>query len=242
MASFHSRTFRLLGAQPPISDAAFSEVERAEQRLGRRLPGSVREWYAFGGALRILAEHSNNDPPIPVDKFAISEWKSLQLLPVRVESQGVCMWSIVLDGSDDPPVYVDVDSNGTDWQLLSPTFSAYVYACVWDYQVVLGQPALVQAQNKSVTEGTIESLCSTFNEEPRTFGWPGSTQYRFAGKAHGILIWSNKNQADWFIGATDEWPLEPVLSAIWTLDDVGTSFYDCSKIGKRVLARIWAKA
>jgi hypothetical protein len=170
MASFHSRVFRLLGAQPPISAAALSEVERAGRRLGRRLPTSVREWYACGDALWILAEYSNNDPPIPVDEFAISEWKSLQLLPFRVENQGVCVWSIVLDGSDDPPVYVDVDSNGTDWQLLSPAFSAYVYACVWDYEVVLGQPVLVQAQNGPITPSTIDSLGNTFKKELRTFG------------------------------------------------------------------------
>src|SRR5688572_16059631 len=112
MTSFHSATFRLLRIEPHVSSAAVSAVESVERRLGFRLPASVREWYSNDGAIDILAKYSNQDQPIPPEKFAVTEWNSRRLLPFKYENQGICTWSISLDGSDDPSVYIDVDSDG----------------------------------------------------------------------------------------------------------------------------------
>ncbi len=221
-----------------MSAKAISEVECAEQCIGLGLPASVREWYCYHDATKILEQHSDQDPPIPLDKFAVIQWKSSSLIPFRYENQGVCVWSILLNGSDDPPVYVDVDSNGSVWQLQAPTFSAYVYACVWDYEIVLGQPGEAAAQNEPLSAQAIAKLERDFRAEPKTYGWPGSTQHRFAGKDHGILIWAADNQADWFVGAKDEAVMESVLRSVWRMDDVGKSFYDCCDIAKLVLAKI----
>lgn len=230
MQSFHSSTFRLLGIEPRLSPSAVAEVEQTERRLGFRLPASVRDWYCCCDPIRILADHSNQDHPIPVHKFDVTQWKSYRLLPFQIENQGVCIWSIALDGSDDPPVFVDVDSNGADWHMLAPAFSIYVYACVWDYEIVLGQRALAQGQNKPLSSKAIESLRQSFTEQPTTYGWPGSEQYRFA-----------ENQADWFVGACSESSLESALKAVWNVDEVGASFYDCSDLAATVLARIRGK-
>src|SRR5437868_559831 len=126
MSVFHSATFRLLGIEPQVSAAAISEVEHAERRLGFQLPSSVRQWYCNADAIGILARYSNDDWPISLREFAVKEWKTHRLLPFKNENQGVCIWAIMLDGSDDPPVYVDVDSNGVQWNMQAPTFSAYV--------------------------------------------------------------------------------------------------------------------
>jgi hypothetical protein len=243
MASFHRATFELLGTQPRTSTAALGELERTEQRLGMRLPRSVSEWYSYDGALPTLAAHSNDDPPIPVQQFFITESTAGRLIPIRWENQGVCTWAILLDGSDDPPVLVDVDSNGTVWQPLADQFSTYIYTCVWDYHVVLRQPALVQAQNGPLSPQALQACQRLFNERPRTVGWPGSAQYRFDGGQHGILIWTTEaQQADWFVGAADANSLESALRLVWHLDGVGESFYDCSKIAKVILARLKSDA
>ncbi len=199
MGSFHSATFELLGTQPRTSTAALGEVESTEQRLGMRLPLAVREWYSYQSALSILAMHSNEDPPIPVRDFTFAESTVGRLLPIRWENQGVCTWALRFDGSDDPPVLVDVDSGGTAWQLFAQHFSTYVYSCVWDYHVVLRQPALVQAQNSPISSESLRDLAGLFDEGPRTSGWPGTAQYRFAGSRLGVLIWSMEDQADWFV-------------------------------------------
>jgi len=243
MTSFHRASFELLGTQPRTSTTALCELERTEQRIGMRLPPSVREWYSYDGALPILAAHSNEDPPIPVQEFSLTESTAGRLIPIRWENQGVCTWAILLDGSDDPPVLVDVDSDGTVWQPLADKFSTYVYTCVWDYHVVFRRPALVQAQNRPLSPQALQVLQGLFDERPRTFGWPGSAQYRFDGSQHGVLIWSTENQqADWFVGAADATSLESALRLVWDLDGVGESFYDCSMIARAVLAKLKADA
>src|SRR5258706_593941 len=103
--SCHSATFQLLGFEPQNSGAAEAAVRQVEMRLAISLPKSVRDWYGRQDAVRILADHSNADPPIPMKDFALLDWQSHQLLPFRNENQGVCTWAIDLNGSDDPPVY-----------------------------------------------------------------------------------------------------------------------------------------
>jgi hypothetical protein len=144
----------------------------------------------------------------------------------------------VLDGSDDPPVYVDVDTDGAEWQMQAPKFSACIYACVWDHVFVFDQPGLVQAQNEPLSAEALGHLRERFTEQPPTFGWPGSTQHRFAGKSQAILNWAGEDQADWFVGARDAKSLETALRAVWSADNIGVSFHDCSEIGNAGLDRI----
>ena len=246
MTQYHSATFRVLKTEPQVSPAAVADVESAERRLGFRLPTSVYEWYCLENAIDILARHSNDDRPIPPGDFAVVEWQANKLIPVKIENQGVCVWAVMLDGSDDPPVLVDVDSHGAQWNMQAPTFSAYVYACVWDYVFVLRQPALVQAQNEQLSSEASNRLRDLFTEQPPTFSWPGSTQRRFAGKDNAVLIWDGGGQdvwpgggqADWFVGAANATSLESALRAVWEIDNVGRSFYDCDEIGRSVLRQI----
>jgi hypothetical protein len=239
--SFHTSTSRLLGIEPEVTADAQAEVKNAERRLGITMPASIRDWYERGDAIQILAEHSNNDPPIRIADFAAMRWDSHTLVPIRYENQGVCTWAISLDGSDDPPVLVDVDTGGREWQVLARSFSEYVYSCVWDYRIVLHQPALVEAQNCEISKEAVETLALTFRQAVQTHGWPGSTQYRFHGNQQGVLIWAVEEQADWFIGASDAESLRTVLEMVWNIDSVGNSLYDCSEIGRAVLAELRAR-
>jgi hypothetical protein len=242
MPDFHLDTFRLLDYEPQVSPAGLRQVEDAERRIGSRLPRSVREWYCSMDAIEILSKYSNQDWPIPPGDFAIQEWKTHRLLPFKEENQGVCLWAILLDGSDDPPVYIDVDSNGAQWTMQAPSFSTHIYACVWDYAVVLHRIALVQAQSVPLSSEAVEQLRRHFPEQPPTFGWPGSTQHRFGSRDQAILIWASEDQADWFVGAGDEWSLESALRTVWDFDGVGQLLYDCSEMGKAVLDRIRGRA
>ena len=238
VSPFHSSTFRLLGVEPSTSDAAVRDIEDAGRRVGLRLPESLREWYSNEGAIEILARYSNQDWPISPRDFAVTEWQGDKLLPFKNENQGVCVWAVVLDGSDDPPVYVDVDSHGTQWNEQAPTFSAYIYSCVWDYTQVIDQPASVRAQNGPLSSEAGSMLRDLFAEQPPTFGWPGSSQRRFQGKNCAILIWSGEDQADWFIGARDAPSMEEALSLVWNLDAVGHFLYGCSEFGEAALENV----
>jgi hypothetical protein len=226
MYVFHSGSFKLLGRELKPSSKAAHSVTQTEQRLGISFPTSVREWYHYDDSIDILYEHSNQDPPIAISALSLIRWNSSQLLPFKNENQGVCKWAILLDGTDDPPVYVDVDSNGRDWQQVTSTFSAYVKTCIWDYKKVLNQPELIEAQNAPLSSDAVAELERILRHETRTFGWPGHTQYRFYVEDFSLLIWASEKQSDWHLGALNKSSLESGLQKIKHLDDVGDKFYD----------------
>jgi hypothetical protein len=236
--SFHAATFQLLEDLPRPSESAILECEKAERRLRLTLPASVREWYSCDRAIEILLEHSNDDPPIAVSRLTTAQSGPGLLLPFRTENQGVCIWAILLNGSEDPPVLVSVDSNGQDWCNHAPSFSTYVRASVWDYKVVHHAPLLVQAQNMPLSSEAVQQLEQLFPAEPRTYGWPGSAQYRFRGNDFGLLIWAAENQAGWIVGAKNEASLESALRILWAIDQVGPSLSDCSENTEGIPARV----
>jgi hypothetical protein len=45
MLRFHARTFDLLGMEPGVSPSAVELLNQVENKIGRPLPASVREWY-----------------------------------------------------------------------------------------------------------------------------------------------------------------------------------------------------
>lgn len=235
---YHDRSYRLLGTTLIEDAVSIQRLADVQRRLGRTMPPSAAEWYRRGDAISILRKHSNDDPPIDVAAFETIAWQSRLLLPIRHENQGVCTWAIHIDGSDDPPVLVDVDTNGNQWNPFADTFSEYIYLGIWDYKRVFGQPALVQAQSRPLSSEAIAAMRSTHVQEVSTHGWPGGMQYRFEASNNAILIWSNTDQADWFAAASTANALKDLLQSIWTLDDVGGEFYGCSDEGENALKQI----
>lgn len=240
--SYHAASMRLLDCELSVALAAQADIAEAERRLGVPLPRSVREWYSYENGIAILADHSNDDPPIEVRDFALLEWQSHRLLPIRNENQGVCVWAVEIDGSDDPGVWIDVDSHGKQWRRVTTSFSVYVRTCIWDYRRVLKRAAIVRALNRTVSGAALDFLSRHFVEEARTYGWPGSVQYRFGSEGAGVLIWASENQADWFIAAETEASLAEAVSALWHLDGVGEELQEGSNLGKRVLEGIRGRA
>jgi hypothetical protein len=112
-------------------------MARVENKIGRTLPALVREWYELEDACRLLLEHSNDDLPVDISEFGDPVRDAHgggphNLLPndlmvFKWENQGVCTWAIRLDGSDDPPVVVDVDTQFKSWIECAPSFRVEEY-------------------------------------------------------------------------------------------------------------------
>ena len=233
MLRFHPDTFELLGTKPHLSQPAINQIEVVEKRLGIQLPGAVYEWYLYVEAIQILTTYSNKDRPIPIAEFVLEKWNNKTLLPFKKENQGVCIWAILLNDADNPPVYVTID--GHSWLNQADTFSEHIYSCVWDYTTVFEKPALLQAQHDPVSDHVIERLKTEFTEKISTYNWPGKVQYRFSREQQAILIWAAENQADWFVAANNADALHSILATVWHWQAVGPSFYDCTPIAKTVL-------
>ncbi len=163
------------------------------------------------------------------------------MIPIRWENQGVCTWAILLDGSDDPPVLVDVDSGGTTWQRLARNLSTYVYSCVWDYHVVLRRPALVQAQNGPISPAVAPGSGGAVRrgaEDIRLAGQRAVSFRRESARDSHLVIGGSGGLVR---GAADAASLEAAMRLVWELDAVGESLYAGSTIGGEILTRLRAE-
>ncbi len=235
----HARTLKLLNIAPAISDGAVAKLDAVEARIGRKLPASVREWYSLEGAPEILRQYSNDDWPLEVSEFGLPredthgggphDLLARDLVVFRYENQGVCVWAFGMDGTDDPPVYVDFDSQFKTWTKCAPTFSEHLYAWMWDYAKVLTTDLLVQAQNKPLSETALGILRGNLDSGPETYGWPGHTQYRFSKGDQRLLIWASDDQADWWLTADREESLQVLIETVRHCDQVGQTLWSNSK-------------
>jgi hypothetical protein len=252
MLRFHARTFDLLGIAPSVSPTAVEFLGQLETKIGCPLPSSVREWYELLGACRILLEYSNDDPPVEILHLGEPRTASRgggphnliarNLLVFRVENQGVCTWAICLDGSDDPPVVVDVDTQFSTWTRCADSFSQHVYSWVWDYAWIMGpshsNDLLIQTQNLLFSQNTLDFLKNHFQAELVTYGWPGATQYRFFSQDQRILIWVDEGYANWFLAASSEDALMNLVSKLGPLDGLHGAMFSHTPAVQKALERL----
>jgi hypothetical protein len=250
--TYHAKTFELLGLRPRVSPAAVDLLDKVEHRIGRPLPPSLREWYELDGAIDLLLQHSNDDPPVDIADFgkplrdenggAAHDLLAHKLLAFRRENQGVCDWAVQLEGSDEPPVVVTFDTQLITWIPCAASFSQHVYACMWDYAASLGRlvsdDLLIMAQNQPLTQEALRFLQSHFQAELVTHGWPGETQYRFFNGDQRILIGADKGQADWFLAAESEEALGQLATLLSPLDGLASTLWSSTKKREVLVQRI----
>jgi hypothetical protein len=176
------------------------------------------------GAVEILRRHSNDDDPVPLNELGqpFESWYgsgrrnflSQRLLVFMHENQGVYNWAIKLNGADDPPVVVEVDSAPKEvWQPSARTFSEFVYYQVWDYSL---KGSSCSAHEPALDPSTLEYLRRSYREEPQTHGGPGNA-YRFSAPSGRVLIWHGESHgADWRLLAATGAQLEELLRSVWT--------------------------
>ena len=242
---FHARTLELLEAAPVISESAVADLESVETRIGRKLPASVREWYSLDGACELLRRYSNDDRPLEVLEFGVPRTDTLGggphdllargLVVFRYENQSVCVWAFGMHDGDDPPAFVDVDTQFKTWTQCAPTFSEHLYAWMWDHAKVLTKDLLVQAQNKPLSDAALSFLRNNFDVGAETYGWPGHTQYRFSKNDQRILIWASDDQADWWITADREDSVSGLIETVRNCDEVGHSLWSHSERAELLL-------
>jgi hypothetical protein len=152
------------------------------------------------------------------------------VLVVSVENQGVCAWGVPL-GQDDPVVVVggDLLDHGHTTIQYAPSVVAFVEARRWDGDC-LSQVPLVQAQAEPVDATSLGRLRSRLDAGPTTAGWPAGRQLRFRRGGCRVMLWSGRDQCDWWISGPEPelrdlveelLPLSNLRRALWSNDDAG---------------------
>jgi hypothetical protein len=153
--SYHQNVFDLLDLEPRASAAALRQIKACERRCGQPLPASVRDWYMTAGVVPLDGEveedeagylwheYSNADHPVPLASvlrafesadvpgdraFCLRSSGGRRFVCILIENQAVVSWLVEVDGSDDPPVWVDNDSHLlNDWEQVAPSFSSFLF-------------------------------------------------------------------------------------------------------------------
>jgi hypothetical protein len=195
------------GLPSSLSATAEHHLRLAEERIGNPLPAAFRRFMALEGAGEFLGRFRNDDHPIGLAELglALPRWHgydplSEQILPFMRENQDVCVWGIWLNGSDDPPIVVDVDSGSPPkWELCADSFTNWLACQFWDW----GHPEWSFAANgRPLDQEVLSSMRQHFDEGLQTWAWPGKVNYRFINGRSKLLVWSGEDQCDWWLAPT----------------------------------------
>jgi len=213
---YNAKTIDMLRKPVPVGKE--QSIFLAERRLSIRLPESVREWYSEIDGRDVLSMYSNDDWALDPSEFARVEACGKELVKVLVENQGVCWWGFELNGSDDPPVQVNLDPPPDNLFQFAATFSEFTYVRVFDFDGWCEEDRSLLETRGPLQETTIRWLESSFVSEPQSVGWPGATTYRFSTSLGRIIIWSGEGQADWILTAPSSAALDQLklqVNAVW---------------------------
>ncbi|GIH09742.1 hypothetical protein Rhe02_78090 [Rhizocola hellebori] len=159
------------------------------------------------------------------------------VLVIADENQGVCSWGVPL-GEPEPRVLVGGELEGINSTVVyAPDVASYLAARRWDYGSLDREP-LLQAQADPLDEASLAHLRAGFDEQPRTHGWPGHTQFRFQRDGVKILLWSGTDQCDWWLSAVDEARLAEAAARLVDLSDLRTSLWANDIAGEALLERL----
>jgi hypothetical protein len=144
MLKYHQAVFDRLGLVPRLSESSIVKLAKRERKCKVAFPPSMREWYSIEGAVALLDQSSNGDSgahALPLARLGESMNDHLDqpnqaakdyLLVFTAGEAGLPLY-VHVDGSDDPPVYVDNSkyTNGDtlkiEWLPWKPTFSKFVF-------------------------------------------------------------------------------------------------------------------
>ena len=213
---YHSAALGLIGK--PVACGSEHNVSVAEQHLDLSLPASVREWYTAVEGQAILAKYSNEDTALAPNEFKIIEVCGRRLVQFLIENQGVCWWGFELNGSDDPPVYVDFDPPPDKLFLYANTFSEFTYLRVFDFDGWWDADRFALETRPPLTEPARRWLDENQKAKPRSSGWPGVGTLRYASPLGRIVIWESEGQADWILSCPSAPSLQQLkeqVSAVW---------------------------
>ncbi len=242
---YHGDAIRLLGIHAEVDPKSVALIQSTETRLGVRLPDSVREWYSLMDSVGTLEQWSGPGMAILLGRFSESPQAAIvrphevahSLLPVLLENQGVCRWAVALDGTPDPPVYVEVqDSRDPGWALHAEEFSSFLLALFWDFREGKFH---YSAQETSLSDTDFCRLEKSLALGPPTYRWPARQNWRFRRSDAYLSLWhSEGEQTDWMIHGTSEPPLLELLRMVIDMGELRRTLYACDAGDERLLALI----
>ena len=213
---YHRRTLEMISLWPPTGSSHI--IDAAAERLGIAIPAAVRQWYSIEVAVELLERYSNSDYPTSPEDFTVERARNNSVIEFLGENQGVCSWAFALDGTDDPPVLINLNPPADDaWRDCSDHFSSFVYCRIFDH-IHWYDDLMYGEIYDPLSESDLSFLRDRFTEEPKTINRADSLTYRFSQGERRIIIWTMDGQSDWYVSSNtndDLDELKAILQPLW---------------------------
>lgn len=182
-------------------------MSKLELNLSRRIPISVKEWFLFSQSCKLLETYSNDDKCIFFNEElqAQSTTNENILLNFMLENQGVCYWSVSIDG-DDPTVYVKYNEENYAWVSCSIPFSKFIYNWFYDNYGKVNPIYEAQYFTKTWSEESIKDLKNSGLNLVSYYLLPDWKTYKFysGNTISSITVSTNHKYAEWNYRSEDK--------------------------------------
>jgi hypothetical protein len=210
-------------------------VREIASRLGGKMPAALREWLTYFGDLRTCAGQDN---PIPLDRLGqpravrlgvVVDFVAGGHLPLMFENQGCCLWALVLDGSEDPPVVQAGNWHAANplWESVADRFSTFTCARVWSQRCVFQASLSWMSLSGRFDLAARAYLRSHYREGPTVTDWPCEVHHHF--EHFGAYLWVMGEQ--WMAGGESLWELERMTREVWWLVAGSMEYWGWDTVG-----------
>jgi len=225
---FHQLTYDTFGLLPVLGED--EALQRAETRLGVRLPAAMREWYTRPDAISLA---SRQDSLLPLEQLKVLRHEGADYIHCMTENQGVSIWAVLIGAEDDPKVIINVDEGG--WRSYCPHFSELIFGQIWDWYPY---PITASAQAVPLRHDELRVLLTEFRAFPETKLWPGDSTFRLTREEGSLLLWSGEQQCDWNLHSKTAFGFQELLNRIWKMSNLAESLYGNDSVSKELLAKM----
>jgi len=123
---FHQKTLDLLKIPAVVSIEQLREIDKTEERIGIKLPPSIKEWYSLLESNNVLGGFTINYINT-LDDFDIDE---TGMILIMTENQGLLQWKITSLDEDDP--FITQYFSSGEIHHTKETFSEFIHFWIVD--------------------------------------------------------------------------------------------------------------
>ncbi|APR81831.1 Hypothetical protein A7982_07180 [Minicystis rosea] len=142
----------------------------------------MQSWYSDAEAVRLLRLLSNDDHPLHPEEFVRLDDEPGPIVQIMSENQGVCIWGVPFDGTEDPPVLVRYDQPGKPWREYAKRFSDFIHSAVLDWGFPLAAADVLRGEHaRNIDAAQLEALLGDHERGPASIEVSGDSTVRYVG-------------------------------------------------------------
>jgi hypothetical protein len=194
-------------------DSSRDSLDKFSRETGLTVPPSLLSWYSSPQAVRLLRLLSNEDYPLYPEEFVHLEDEPGCVVQIMSENQGVCIWGVPFDGSEDPPVLVRYEGHGRPWRRYAGSFSDFIYSAVLDWGFPIAAADVYRGEGSAGGVGApqLGSLLDGHERGPASVEASGDSTVRYVSADSYVKL---TGHANWLVAGLSFEAFDQVMARL----------------------------